>query len=212
MTTKLVRAYSYDSLSPAARRVARDEFRHINVEHLEWWDGVYERWIEKIENLGFTDVKPRFSGFASQGDGASFTAGVDVQKFLEANKLCNRFRTVYNLLKEGFSFDTYGFRLGHLSNHYCHEYTVDFDPLEVEYEFYDFTTKDLQERQQRAIEQAEELTQVIEEKGRQLMRDLYRSLDLEHDYLTSDESVVESIRTNSVPLWFFENGKAYKYD
>lgn len=48
----------------------------------EWYDYVYELWNEALDQIGFTDATISFSGFASQGDGASFTSDVDVEKLL----------------------------------------------------------------------------------------------------------------------------------
>ena len=62
-------------LSPAAQERARDWYRENCLDY-EWWDSDYDHWKEKLAALGFTDADIKFRGFYSQGDGASFTAGV----------------------------------------------------------------------------------------------------------------------------------------
>jgi len=52
----------------------------------EWWDCVYYNATEEGEALGFRIDKIFFSGFYSQGDGASWTGYVDMVRWLERNK------------------------------------------------------------------------------------------------------------------------------
>ena len=62
-----------------------EEYRDWTTDH-DWWDYIYENWIEKLGGLGFNDVEISFSGFWSQGDGASFTAkSIDVAKYIRAS-------------------------------------------------------------------------------------------------------------------------------
>lgn len=46
----------------------------------DWYDDIYELWEKALDEIGFEDAKIAFTGFWSQGDGASFTAGVDLEK------------------------------------------------------------------------------------------------------------------------------------
>lgn len=48
-----------------------------------WWNDTNQAWKEALEQIGFHDPEISFSGFWSQGDGASFTSGyVQVDKLL----------------------------------------------------------------------------------------------------------------------------------
>jgi len=38
-----------------------------------WYESSYEEWTTALKQIGFPEAKIRFSGFSSQGDGASFT-------------------------------------------------------------------------------------------------------------------------------------------
>lgn len=74
----------YDELEQRAQARARDKWR----EHLDQndWDHLSEsviaEWKWLLKNKGFNDVKISWSGFGSQGDGASFTAGsIDFEKY-----------------------------------------------------------------------------------------------------------------------------------
>ena len=64
----------YDECTPEQKKQFIDKHRDINVTYDGWWDGVYDEWCEKLKALGFSDIEINFTGFWSQGDGASFTA------------------------------------------------------------------------------------------------------------------------------------------
>lgn len=69
-------------ISAQAFERATDWLREGQTDH-DWWDSVYEIWQSALAQLGFEDAKISFSGFWSQGDGASFTcASVDVRKLI----------------------------------------------------------------------------------------------------------------------------------
>lgn len=71
----------YDQLDPDAQEAARDNYREGNLDY-EWWDHIYEEWIAELEEMGWRNPEINFSGFSSQGDGASFTAnGLDFRKW-----------------------------------------------------------------------------------------------------------------------------------
>ena len=63
----------FAQLDDDAKEAARDWYREAGFQH-EWWDHIYEEWTEELKEMGFDGIDISFSGFASQGDGASFTA------------------------------------------------------------------------------------------------------------------------------------------
>jgi hypothetical protein len=48
----------------------------------DWYSSVLNFWENALDPIGFEDAKISFSGFWSQGDGASFTATVDLDKLV----------------------------------------------------------------------------------------------------------------------------------
>ena len=76
--------YQFSELSDQAKEAARDEYRRGGHLHHEWWDSIYEDAERVATCLGITfDQHPGgknrrsgpkiyFSGFSSQGDGASW--------------------------------------------------------------------------------------------------------------------------------------------
>ncbi len=74
--------YKFSDLSESAKQNAREEFTSDGYLDYEWWDGVYEDAVHMGALLGIEISRPicgkrkdtniYFSGFYSQGDGASF--------------------------------------------------------------------------------------------------------------------------------------------
>ena len=70
------KSYTFDELSPEAKKHAIDSNRDYHIDSHNWWDPIIEGFTEEIEAIGMTDIHCAFSGFYSQGDGASFTGKV----------------------------------------------------------------------------------------------------------------------------------------
>jgi hypothetical protein len=79
---------TYDQLSPEAQEKARDWFRQGCCEDSSWSEITLDDWKETLTEMGFgydkDSVDISFSGFWSQGDGASFTC-----KSFDFDKFCN---------------------------------------------------------------------------------------------------------------------------
>jgi len=84
---ELTGSYTFEQLSPRAQENARRDYTSGDYPHDEWWDSSYEDFIEIAKRLGIEitthsiklvngaerqDPDIWFSGFSSQGDGASF--------------------------------------------------------------------------------------------------------------------------------------------
>jgi hypothetical protein len=180
--TFTVTAYKANELSAAAREEVLDEFRSINVEG-SWWTSIYKEWIDKLEKMGFEDVQINFSGFYSQGDGASFTAkGLDLLPFMRGEKLGNKYRSVLNLTKAG---DAWGYVKRDHSSIYCHENTVSArvdGVVEKSEEVVEYTWS-----------QMSELQEYVTRRVRELSKEIYKELEVQYEFLTSDEQVEASL-------------------
>ncbi len=86
--TKLV--YTFGELIEAAKdpesevteravEKAREKLQSDATSH-DWWEFIYEEWTNILDKIGFENADISFSGFWSQGDGASFKSDVDVVK------------------------------------------------------------------------------------------------------------------------------------
>lgn len=104
------RPRSFDELSEKAKDKAREAYTSNNHPHDDWWDNIYEDFARICTILGIslstrtvklmsgkTREEPHiyFSGFYSQGDGASFegryyfapTASVDIREYSDDKEL-----------------------------------------------------------------------------------------------------------------------------
>ena len=57
-----------------------DKNRNINVDDYDWFDTTKSDFHTDLETLGFYNIDSQFSGFWSQGDGASFTGSYEYAK------------------------------------------------------------------------------------------------------------------------------------
>jgi hypothetical protein len=193
--------YRLDELDAPAQDKARAWYREIGFDH-DWYDAVYDdfqqiaailglRFKTKLVRLydGGTRQAPCiwFRGFWSQGDGAAFEAwysyapgavprirahapqDVELHRITEALQQVQR-RNFYQLRAETS-----------LRGHYCHARSM---VIEV--------TRDSLSGQE-VTEDAEE---VVADALRDLADWLYRQLQREYDYLTSEAAIDEVISAN----------------
>ena len=77
-TETITKTYAkFDELNAEQKKQVLDNMRDINVDY-GWWECNEDDFKTLLGLLGYRDVKAYFSGFASQGDGASFEAVFDV--------------------------------------------------------------------------------------------------------------------------------------
>lgn len=177
-----------------------DRYRDINVDH-DWWDLIYDDFNAICKRMGIDLDKqePSFSGFWSQGDGASFTgsfsgsiadtAAEEIRNYAPLDTELHRIADELTLIGRIY-YRAYA-RIGRpYGTHYCHQYTMyvtDFEPLESEVDDW-----------------ADDIHEAVEQGLQELFRDLagwlYRTLEQEYDYFTSDEEVWETIVANELHL------------
>lgn len=198
-----IKVYQYDELTEEAKEKAIKDLFDINVNLGDWYEWVLEDWTTKLEAMGFEDIDIQFSGFYSQGDGASFTAkNIDITKYIESQGLSNRFRVLLDVLnKEECRIEG---RVKRCTWHYSHEHTVD-----VEMEFY-WDEEDIPiGRESRAEFLLDVLKDCIEDDVRRLSREIYRDLQKEYEFRTSEEAIVDTIKCNELDFW--PSGRTFAY-
>lgn len=211
-TQKIVTLYEYDELpTEEAKEAARNWFKEADTfnDYVDYDDfiaicaamGVDVGTEAENYGNGKTRNVPAISwtGFWSQGDGASFTgtfkldgtAGAKIRDYAPQDEKLHAIADAFDVLHtdhpglSGTITRDRGFR-------YSHEYTMDVD----------LTDRDMDD---------DDLTgwAAVEDKAQDLCRDLarwlYRSLEAEYEYRNSDEEVAESIRINDYT--FTEDGK-----
>ena len=92
--SKTLTIYSFNELPEDVQASTIEKNRDTNVfSGSNWYESVLDWWKEKLEIIGFEDADIRFSGFWSQGDGASFTAHCDEEKILNTLLVCQEKNT-----------------------------------------------------------------------------------------------------------------------
>ncbi|MYF07174.1 MAG: antitoxin of toxin-antitoxin stability system [Rhodospirillaceae bacterium] len=204
--------YRIDELSDEAKEAARCWYRQAGL-HDEWYDFVYEDFGTICKILGVTLAttpvrlygggtrdKPRimFSGFANQGDGASFQgwwrhargAGKAIRAHAPKDEELHRIADVLQEVQRR-NFWQLGATVRQ-SGRYCHEYTM---AIEVERDSPTW---------QPPTDGAED---TVTEALRDLARWLYRQLEGEYEHQTSDETVDEALSVNG--LTFTAEGRRF---
>lgn len=205
-TKRSVTLYHYSELNDRAKAKARDKERESALDY-EWWDSVYEDFIEICDCLGI-ELKDRgngekaiwFSGFCSQGDGACFE-GVfrGNPDAVQAIKVYAPQDEVLHRIAQDLVDDVVVPYSGNLSvriNHsgrYYHAYSMIFEDAVVE------TSEGDEEVM------AESHEEIVRESLRDLAKWLYKTLNDQYDYLMSDECIATSLSENGV--LFFESGR-----
>ena len=163
-----------------------------------WWDSVYEGAIEDGKAKGFIIDDIQFTGFYSQGDGASWTGSMDIKGYLAATGQLTEpeYSVLCALVDDGWCEAV--MHVGRTSSRYSHENTMTIDDA---YRYARYGADTVQNgvyagmRIVDAVEFVEQASIRLEsemlEAARDYARDIYRSLRDEYEYLTSEERFVE---------------------
>lgn len=173
----------FEELNEEQQAKAIEKYRDINVDFQEWHDFVKADHHEKLESVGFSGVESQYSGFWSQGDGASFTASsIDIEKFLRSQKRWTYYRPLHEMIR----INEIWAKVVRTSHNYSHENTTQ---AETCHEYF----IDLSARQETLFTELEqEIDDYITEAG----KEYYRDLETAYYDLTSDEQVKETIIIN----------------
>ena len=195
-----IKTFKFEELAEQAQQNAIEQYR--DSDHLEygWHDSIKEDFHSILELIGFYNIKSCFTGFWSQGDGASFTGDYSYKKgCLKAIKehapLDNELHEIvkgiiYHQKDNGYLLTCNIYKNNHL---YSHSNTMRFDWCKNGDSYFEW--KNIH----------------VEDEIEQLFKDLadwyYKQLESEYDYLNSDESIKETLIINEYD--FLECGKQY---
>jgi hypothetical protein len=172
------------------REKVLERYRNINVGDSYWYESTYEHWKEKLEALGYREPEIQFSGFWSQGDGASFTCKeIDLRTWIKAHKAGNRYRALISHL------DCVSGQIKRGEYRYVHYNTI-FAELEI-----------TEHHSGKAESQLLELEWAVKNDAQELSQQIYRELEADYEAETSDEAIEDTLAGNAYE--FFENGDDY---
>ena len=175
-----------------------EKYRSINVDY-DWWECVYEDTKIEMESKGINVYDINFSGFHSQGDGACFIGRIDMAQFLKVHQLEQKYMAATFFAGQGELWAT----LDQGNSRYYHEQTVSASLVVDSYNNYeeDSTRYQVYETMQKVLDDEwKDLEDDVNNICRGYMQDLYRKLRDEHQYLTSDEAVWETIEGDELLL------------
>jgi hypothetical protein len=211
--------FSYQELSPHAKDKALMWFNG-SLDY-EWWDGVYENAKADGPERGFEIDDIRFSGFWSQGDGASWTGSINIKAFLdyhlkEDNPDFGRYFILQALIAENQDWVAPYTNVNRSGFHYVHDNMMRLESISYSnLECLDANDEErLQEEGplQRAdiyqLREGADIDQLIDtletwilEEAQAYARQIYKDLESEYDHLVSEESLIEAAEANG---WMFD--------
>ncbi len=186
-------------MSSEQRESLLETHRYINVEYSDWWDCIESDFREDMKKVGIDVARIYFSGFWSQGDGACFDGRLDNALTYLDHHHKGQFPMIRKLLEHDGGIYAECAHTGRYSHENCTEFWVSADTLtgimDQPTEFHETIVEQWQDRLEA---ETEELEQAVIEQWRAYMRDLYRRLEAEYDYLVSDEAVWDAIEANEL--------------
>ena len=176
-----------------------DNLRHINVDMPFWNECTLDMLKQDLELMGFWEPDISYSGFWSQGDGASFTSsGFDLSQYVktQADK-SNLAPMWHDILPEPPRFpdvidNHVKTTIYRCSYHYSHVNTC-----HLSMEYYDDGFPHVRQW-------IGEWQDTMEEFRRDICHKIYRLLEDEYEYMVSDKAIRETIDANEYE--FDENG------
>lgn len=211
-----VTLYQYDELDEKAKEKARENYI-TNWMSDDWHECTIEYMKEEGEHKhGFRVDDIRFSGFWSQGDGASWCGAVNVREWIKSKPTEYQehatTQIVLALIDEGWVDEQV--LVSFNGGRYCHENTMGVGGISC-------TEPISDEEMERGMfkgAQVDELIKIvdapqgalydmskeIEEDCKAFARTIYRELEADYDGQTTYEAIAESYAINDV--WFDETG------
>jgi hypothetical protein len=199
MAKKIVVEYEgfeFSELDESAKDRVRSWFAEGMLDY-KWWDFVYDDFVAEMAEFGI-DIAAKdieFSGFYHQGSGACFSTSMnerDIIQYLKTTKQTKKYWRLYlNLIRDNIYMGVlikgssrWGF--GQSSDL---DFTVYSDALMNNDDLYNVI-----------YGMAGELEEDILDFCRDKASDLYRSLEREYEFQTSDEVIADSCEANE---WYF---------
>jgi len=189
ITTKTITVYSPDALpTPHAKRRAFDTLGQFETDD-DWYAFIFEEFTARLETRGYGDPQLAFSGFGSQGDGASFTATLNLPR------LCATLKFPLPTVP----FDAMLATLARIDSHYSHPNTV-----RVEIDAENDGTPCSPTRAEALDTELTALETALTTDVRTLSRELYAALETEYFDRIDEENLVNVATINE--YWFDQDG------
>lgn len=176
--------FTFDELGSQCQQEVVENHRDINVVY-EWWEDEIELFKDDMKVKGYDVDDVSFSGFYSQGDGASWTGVVRLQDWLQYHpdtymtNICEYIK----LLKEDNSDMMSITRKSY--PHYCHRFM-----MQTEYSDLDYVINDISDEHMIIF------ADLVLTAARDEVHKLYKILELMYEDLRSNELIIETLKAN----------------
>lgn len=187
MKTIKTKAYEIEELSEEARAKALDSMRSINVEYWDWWHFLEDQFTEELAKIGLaTNGKPYFDL-----DRADYIYFEDLSieseaKLLKAAGVDLRSKEAKSIIENGLEADLQHYGGGSARNYVVISYHADGDEKKL---------SDVQAN----------ITELLNS----TLGEFKRQLRDEYEWATSDEAVLDTVRSNE--YLFTEDGTREVY-
>jgi hypothetical protein len=196
--------FTFQELDERAKDTARQW--HAETLYEDWYEFTKEEFHEKLESLGFDGIESCFSGFCSQGDGASFRAGFTFseERAFEFLSDCDRERVIAAQAEAalaGHGWPKFVIS-GSLENrgNYCHANMICIDTISYQFET-DSLPDELVDMLTPVEDAIDSPADNIRDYARDLANDYYEDLEKEYEYQTSDEALINEAESGG---WTFD--------
>lgn len=207
ITVKVEQAMRFEELTSKAKEKAVSE-----VAESPWsWETFVDvndeecGYLDIVEDAGFEDVKIAWSGFSSQGDGASFTANrINFDKIEKAPGFDKMLASVKHgkMLWRVFGNDFSG-KVKRTNHHYYHKHTC---TAYVEAPYRGVVERLKHPHIQDALEALEStVNKFVDELRCEISGKIYEKLEKDHDAFYSEEHLKELCNINDI--FFDESGR-----
>lgn len=203
MRTLTIDTLSFSELSQDVQTEVLDRSRYDLVEDGDCYDATIEDFKAILSLMGFTDIETRFSGFYSQGDGASFSASYSYKKgavkAVEYYAPKSKYKDIAAAISKIQRAYFYGItcEVSFKPSLYCHSNTMSFE--------WDNTVRSGASCDGYYCALNDSDSGILETLFKDLADELYAALAADYEYMTSDEAVREMLICNDA--LFTSNGE-----
>ena len=189
MRTVTQKIYSFRELPAEMQKTEFERERGIRVQDDWWYRARIEDWQARLSEAGYKNPRILFSGFGSQGDGACFEADIDLVEWLTQRRLSRKYEALNRAAVDA--------ELDPCLKHRIHSYYP--GSTNLDWNYFGDDNKVLQE-----LDQVEAL--ILEDRD-QLGRQIYRDLEQDYEWATSDEAIGEELE--ALGWEFLKNGTRF---
>ena len=194
MLTKETTAKELQELDP--KRFEKEYYKWMEFAlDYEWWDALYKQFKADCLPKGVRVDTINFSGFGSQGDGATFDGQVDIPTYMELQGLHETYPALYlAVVDDGSRIGVRQTHRGNMETCGYNMYANQTAPSGVFENLDQQAWEELIDEQEREADIEDNMLKFCKE----LAAELYKDLEAEYEHLTSKESFIESCNCNEV--------------